>query len=54
MDSDYLKATVGDALAAALTSLALKQPKEPLDFLGQYLIKYADYLESESKVRNGS
>jgi hypothetical protein len=51
MDADYLKATVGDALAAALTSLALKQPKDPVDFVGSYLIKYADHLEAEGKVR---
>lgn len=50
MDAEYLKGTVGDALAAALTSLALKQPKDPLEFVGKYLIKYADYLEAESKV----
>lgn len=50
MDADYLKSTVGDALAAALTSLAMKQPKDPVDFLGHYLATYANHLEGEKKV----
>ena len=50
MDADYLKLTVGDALAEALTSVAMKQPKDPVDFVGKYLISYADYLEAETKV----
>jgi len=51
MDAEYLKNTVGDALASALTSLALKQPKDPVDFVGNYLVRYADHLEKEKKVR---
>lgn len=50
MDAEYLKENVGDALTAALTSLAIKQPKDSLGFIGQYLINYADYLEAEGKV----
>jgi hypothetical protein len=48
MDNDYLKASVGPALSAALTSLAVIQPADSVDFLGSYLLTYVKTKEGEA------
>lgn len=50
MDADYLKRTVGDPLSEALTSLAMAQPADPIEFIGEALIDYARRREQEQKV----
>ena len=40
MDSKYLKANVGDALTKGLSSIAVSQPADAVDFLGNFLLNY--------------
>ena len=42
MDADYLKAHVGTALAKALSEVVVKNPEDAIDFIGNFLIKYAN------------
>ena len=42
MDADYLKAHVGPALAKALSEVVVKNPEDAIDFIGNFLIKFAD------------
>jgi len=42
MDFRYLKQHVGDALAQGLSDVAIAQPKDPVDHLGKWLLKYID------------
>jgi hypothetical protein len=42
MDADYLKKNVMGALTEALTSMAIKVPEDEVDFLGKYLLRYAE------------
>lgn len=39
-DSAYLKANVGDALTKGLSSIAISQPADAVDFLGNFLLNY--------------
>uniref|UniRef100_A0A7S3D167 Uncharacterized protein n=1 Tax=Palpitomonas bilix TaxID=652834 RepID=A0A7S3D167_9EUKA len=42
MDSDYLKNSVGDALASALASAAAARPEDAVQYVGEYLLKHVD------------
>ena len=42
MDFRYLKQHVGDALAQGLSDVACAQPKDPVEHLGKWLLKYID------------
>ena len=37
-DSDYLKETVGEVLSDALAAVAIQQPADPIEFIGNYLL----------------
>ena len=50
MDSEYLKETVGAALSEGLTAVALAQPSDTVEYLGQYLLKYVAVKEKELKA----
>lgn len=52
MDNDYLKASVGDALTQGLSAVAVKQPDDPVEFLGNFLIAYVDTKQKEMEVRD--
>eukprot|EP00949_MAST-11_sp_MAST-11-sp1_P000831 g831.t1 len=47
MDAEYLKLHVGDALAKGLAQVVVNQPNDGVDFLGNFLIKYAETKEKE-------
>jgi hypothetical protein len=49
MDADYLKRTVGEPLASGLTAMLVKQPEDPVDFLGAYLLDYVQRNEESRK-----
>mmetsp|Transcript_30520 Transcript_30520/g.68438 ORF Transcript_30520/g.68438 Transcript_30520/m.68438 type:complete len:412 (-) Transcript_30520:288-1523(-) len=50
MDAAYLKKTVGQPLTNALTSMVTDQPRDPVEYIGQYLIRYADREEGKNKT----
>ena len=39
MDTEFLKKSVGGPLQAALTAMVVEQPKEPVEFIGAFLLK---------------
>ncbi|TMW65870.1 hypothetical protein Poli38472_003635 [Pythium oligandrum] len=41
-DHAYLRETVGVPLTEAMAQLAIVQPEDPVEFLGQFLLKYVD------------
>lgn len=49
MEAEYLKSTVTGALVEGLAAVARLQPADPVDFLGKWLIRHADYLEQGAK-----
>lgn len=49
MDAAYLKKNVNGALREAITSMAVLCPDDPVEFLGQYLLKYVDR-KNEEKI----
>jgi len=50
MDAAYLKKAVGQPLTNALTSMVTDQPRDPVEYLGTYLIRYADRDEGKNKT----
>mmetsp|Transcript_31870 Transcript_31870/g.53765 ORF Transcript_31870/g.53765 Transcript_31870/m.53765 type:complete len:539 (+) Transcript_31870:117-1733(+) len=52
MDADYLKKNVKDALAEALTAMAVKIPEDEIEYVGKYLLKYVERkkIEKEGKT----
>ena len=50
MDADFLKAHVGDALTKGMSEVNLYQPADPVEFLGQYLLKYVQNAEQDERV----
>ena len=47
--TDYLKGCVGEALSEGLAKVTKSQPFDAVDFLGAYLIRYADNQEAKAK-----
>ncbi|CAN0429339.1 unnamed protein product, partial [Scytosiphon promiscuus] len=47
MDADFLKRTVGEPLSAALTSLVVAQPTDPIEFIGDALLDFIKRKEVE-------
>eukprot|EP00163_Fabomonas_tropica_P000091 TRINITY_DN10077_c0_g1_i2.p1 TRINITY_DN10077_c0_g1~~TRINITY_DN10077_c0_g1_i2.p1 ORF type:complete len:316 (-),score=115.70 TRINITY_DN10077_c0_g1_i2:200-1147(-) len=50
MDVEYLKQTVGDALAAGMAELTTVQPPDAIEFLGNWLMKNND-VEARKRTR---
>ena len=50
MDTAYLKSTVGEALAQGLTAVAVNQPDDAVDYLGNFLLQYVQKKQIEAKV----
>lgn len=38
MDNEYLKKNIGQTLIDAVTACSTTQPKDPVDFIGRFLI----------------
>ena len=49
MDANYLKQNVNEALAEALTSMAVSLPDDRIEYLGRYLLQYASRREIKIK-----
>lgn len=49
-DADYVQSVVGSALVEGLTAVVKAQPEDPVDYLGRFLVHYADHLEKQLKV----
>lgn len=49
MDCEYLKKSVSPALEKGLAQIVVEQPKDPLEFLGDYLMEYVSKMEKEKK-----
>jgi hypothetical protein len=50
MDSKYLKESVGPALSKGLCAVAVEQPEDPVEFLGNYLLNFVAVEERLQKV----
>eukprot|EP00639_Heterosigma_akashiwo_P002711 CAMPEP_0194587708 /NCGR_PEP_ID=MMETSP0292-20121207/19320_1 /TAXON_ID=39354 /ORGANISM="Heterosigma akashiwo, Strain CCMP2393" /LENGTH=560 /DNA_ID=CAMNT_0039444021 /DNA_START=25 /DNA_END=1707 /DNA_ORIENTATION=- len=50
MDAQYLKQTVGTPLIEALTSMAVEQPNDAVEYIGNYLLSYVERKEREQKL----
>lgn len=51
LDHAYLRATVAAPLTSAMAQLAILQPEDPIEFLGNYLLKFvAHELETQRVV----
>merc|ERR1719473_2414619 len=47
MDADYLKKYVGEALSEGMARVVAQQPADAVDFLGRFLVNYANVKEKE-------
>ena len=45
MEAEYLRATVGEALASGMAHTAMANPSDPVDHLANWLHKYCDNIE---------
>mmetsp|Transcript_22428 Transcript_22428/g.29086 ORF Transcript_22428/g.29086 Transcript_22428/m.29086 type:complete len:114 (-) Transcript_22428:1381-1722(-) len=50
MDSSFLKETVGAPLIEALTSMAVEQPSDSVEYIGNYLLNYVERKKKELKL----
>ena len=48
MDAEYLKSSVGDALAEGMSRLVMAQPEDAVEWLGAYLVNYADAVDAKA------
>lgn len=46
-DTQYLKRTVGEALAKGMAQVLTHQPADPVAALGSFLVHYADFAEMQ-------
>ncbi len=52
MDAQYLKLNVNDAVVEALTSMAVSQPEDGVEYLGRYLLQYVERRQLQQHVIN--
>jgi hypothetical protein len=51
-DSSYLKKSVGDALSTGLAAIAVQQPNDSVEFLGNFLLNYVETKRGEIEVED--
>ncbi|KUF91456.1 hypothetical protein AM588_10007352 [Phytophthora nicotianae] len=51
LDHAYLRQTVGAPLTEAMAQLAILQPEDPVEFLGNYLLKHVANVETQQKLQ---
>eukprot|EP01138_Halocafeteria_seosinensis_P006331 gb/GECG01006472.1/.p1 GENE.gb/GECG01006472.1/~~gb/GECG01006472.1/.p1 ORF type:complete len:604 (+),score=175.96 gb/GECG01006472.1/:1-1812(+) len=51
MDAQFLEHTVKEALTEGLSSAVAARPEDPVDYLGHYLLQYANRIEAEEQLR---
>ncbi|KAG3198111.1 hypothetical protein JG687_00004907 [Phytophthora cactorum] len=51
LDHAYLRQTVGTPLTEAMAQLAILQPEDPVEFLGNYLLKHVANVEAQQKLQ---
>lgn len=49
MESEYVKQTVGPALALGLAEIALRRPTDPIEYLGLWLLNHKKNLQEASQ-----
>jgi hypothetical protein len=52
MEAEYLRATVGEALAAGMAQTAMTNPADPVEHLANWLTKYCDNIEDAKRQKN--
>jgi hypothetical protein len=52
MDAQYLKKTVGPALAKGLAAASVTRPQDPIEYLANWLIKYVENQERDNQVES--
>lgn len=48
--AEYIHSTVYGSVVEGLTALVKASPADPVDFLGRFLIHYADHIDSLTEV----
>ncbi|KAG7383607.1 hypothetical protein PHYPSEUDO_003533 [Phytophthora pseudosyringae] len=52
LDQAYLRQAVGAPLTEAMAQLAIMQPEDPVEFLGNYLLKHVANAEAQQQLQN--
>lgn len=50
MDTDYLKRTVADALTQGLAAVVASEADDPVERLGEFLVKYVENAKRDEVV----
>ena len=50
MDTEYLKQNLGSVLADGLAAVVIQRPEDPVEYLGEWLLKYVENQENRAKV----
>lgn len=50
-ETEYVKETVGPALALGLAEVALMRPKDPIEYLGLWLLKHKRNLKDRVSTK---
>jgi hypothetical protein len=50
-EAQYVANTVGPALTKAMAEILMKKPNDPVEYLANYLYKYADNIKKREAVR---
>ena len=50
MESEYVRKTVGEALAKGLAEVALQRPNDPVEFLALWLLQHENNLVERKEV----
>jgi hypothetical protein len=51
MESEYVQQAVGAALALGLAETALRQPNDPIEYLGLWLLKHKENIQEIQEMK---
>lgn len=51
MDTAYLKKTLGDSLSRCLAEVSEKRPRDPIEYIAQWMYKYIENQNFDAQVR---
>lgn len=52
MDTAYLKQNLGDSLSRCLAEVSEKRPRDPIEYIAQWLYKYVENQNHIAQVSN--
>ena len=54
MDAEYLKVAVGPAVVEGLSVILQSNPRDPIEFLGQFLIHHAAGKPNQAPIKSAA